>query len=132
MILLLILLLCPSPPATCPVLRSHFWFKHFPGAIPFDQLLAPSMAKRARKPRPVTSHFEQTELAEKLEPLAKLKQRVLGFSWDGSDYHAGRGKAADVEGLKKHAKVLDIMLGVAPSGFPSQPALRATFFPHAQ
>ncbi|CAK0840366.1 unnamed protein product [Prorocentrum cordatum] len=84
-------------------------------------------ARGTRAPRPVTSYFDQSALAEKLQPLAKLKERVLGFCWDGSDYLAGRGKAADVQGLKKHAKVLDILLDFAPSGFPSQPTLRATF-----
>ena len=76
-----------------------------------------------RAPRPLTSTFAPTALAQQLSDLAKL--RHPGFEWDGSAYQASkRSDLGDTEGLARHIVPLSILLKMCSTGFPSHPNLR--------
>ena len=84
------------------------------------------MAPKGRAPRPKTSYFDSEDLFEELRELSKLKDP--GFKWDGSTYQKPtRSTSADHEGLFAHRKALEVLLKVAPTGFPSHSDLKATF-----
>ena len=63
-------------------------------------------------------------MATRLTPLAELRSPG-DFSWDGDTYpNTKRGLKPDAEALAGHAKPLEKMLSLAPTGYPSHSNLR--------
>ena len=74
------------------------------------------MAARAKRPR--VAHLKACSLAAGWQQLAALKDP--GFRWDGSQYQSGpRSKHGSSQQLIMHMEPLQVLLGMAPSGFPS-------------
>ena len=83
-----------------------------------------AMAK-VRRSRPKESHFDADILVEKWNDLAAL--RSPGFSWDGSGYSASRTQLIDEDSMLYYASPLQMLLGVAPTGFPAHKCLMEAF-----
>ena len=89
-------------------------------------VVASKMAPRRGAKRPLTSYFSAGEMADKLPPLAQLKD--VGYKWDGSGYERDRrGLTANLDGLREYRKPLAIILGLSPTGFPSYGRLKTAF-----
>ena len=78
----------------------------------------------ARKPRPKTTRFEAHAFAKEMEPIAN--QRVVGFEWDGTSYDAlERSRTTrSTSSLASHLPVLEPLVRLAPTGFPSHSCVR--------
>ena len=76
-----------------------------------------------RAPGPKTVHFQPLELATSWRAFAQL--RTPGFEFDGSGYGKPvRSLSGDLTGLVAYSAPLKCLLGVAPTGFPSQASVR--------
>ena len=60
-----------------------------------------------------------------LDPLAS--PRSPGFKWDGSGYASTRGQATDEDSSLQHTVALELLLLIAPTGFPAHKPLTSTF-----
>ena len=89
------------------VLRSLFGTK----------MAAQQESVKRRRRRPAENHFQPATLVSMWEELAN--KRTPGFKWDGSSYASARGQAMDEESLLQHSAALEILLQVAPTGFPA-------------
>ena len=80
----------------------------------------------ARQTRPDTVLFDVAAFGEQMATCARL--RNPGWHWDASDYDkVSRNATADRKGLKTYLVPLQVLLGLAPTGFPSQNLLRQGF-----
>lgn len=78
-----------------------------------------------RGPRPNVTRFESGALVARWSELASRKRP--GFQWDGSTYAAlGRSLTPNIGSLERHRDALEGLIEVAPTAFPSQPALKGS------
>lgn len=76
--------------------------------------------------RPASIVLCPADVVEAWQPF--LDKRQPGFKWDGSEYNRpSRNQSVDKEGLEIYMPPLLVLLGLAPTGFPTHSSLRDSF-----
>ena len=78
------------------------------------------MAPKPRRKRSNQMKFDTKQMAEELQPFAKLRPEELKFKFDGSHYaKPTRSLGPDLQGMEDGSDVLHILARYARNGYPA-------------